>query len=220
MVRWLAAVVCTLTFSGLAVLEIDSVQVYTTCTCGDMDQCLTLDQALAKVVSDAEIMLAPGLHRLQNFSLLRDIQNVSLKGSSDAAQVRITCNDGVGLGAVNVTSLRLSNMTLEGCSLSGSNLAGVITSLSESVDLFYQVPLEVGVAILLGNCRDFPMENVVVNGTAGIGLLAVNVVGNSSLVGMTAWDGKYCSPTFGDNSKLDRWRGRFSVSRLQTGLRH
>ena len=175
--------------------------------CAD-NQCLTLDQALAKVASDTELQLAPGLHELQNFSLLQDVQNVSLKGTSEAALVRVTCNDGVGLGAVNVTNLRLSNLTLDGCGLIGTNIDDVITSLEKSVDLFYQVPLEVEVAFFLGSCRDVTMENVIINGTAGIGLLAVNVVGNSSFVQINFaennWDinGGNCNPIFGDNSKL------------------
>ena len=203
-VPWLALILC---FRGFVVSKTITVS----CICNNSSsQCQTLDQALAMVESDTELVLESGEHTLQNFSLIQDVQNITLKGSStsDATEVRITCFSGVGLGAVNVTNLQVSYLTIYGCGLSGANLDNVTASVNQFVDLFYQIPSEVKVAIFLAHCRDIIMKNVVVTGTAGIGLLAINVIGNSSLVEMqfvenSNWE--VCSPDVRlliNNSKL------------------
>ena len=200
-VRWLA-LLCVLMFAGLAVSE--TVMVFPVCAAS---QCLTLEQALANVTSNTELRLMPGLHVLQSFSFLQDVSNVTLSGTGDASQAVITCIDGVELGAVNLTGLRVMNLTVDGCGLNGKNLDDVITYLNKSVDLFYQVPSVVKIAIFLGQCRDVNIENVIINGTAGIGLLVINAIGNCSLkgvdfVGNSNWNGTNCYPTFGDYSKV------------------
>ena len=154
---------------------------------GSSSDCLTLntlDKALQEITSDTTVYLEPGIHYLENFTLLEGFNNVRLMGQVEEVGdgVIIKCiADGVGLSFVNVTDLSIQNVVIESCGLSEQNLADTVALLKQFVDTFIDIPLGIQVGVFLGHCENVKMERVTITNTHGIGLIGINIIGNSLL---------------------------------------
>ncbi len=139
-----------------------------------------LASQLQQVKSDTVLYLEPGEHCVTKFtSTVQGVTNVSIVGLQ--SNVSILCDIGAGLAFVNIQSLHLENLQIEHCGLSNRNLNTSLTALDEFVEFFFRVPLGIRVGLLLGHVENVVMERVTISNTRGIGLLGINVFGDSVL---------------------------------------
>ena len=148
---------------------------------GDIDlaDCIILDDVLVTLASDTVLELESGVHFVSRFSLVSGLHNVSFIGEGDAT---ISCAEDVGLAFVNVSDLSFENIAIDGCGLTGRDLGETVTFLKQFVGIFIQIPLAVRVGVFIGHCSNLTMEEVTVANTSGLGLVGINVLGNSLLM--------------------------------------
>ncbi len=145
----------------------------------------TLDRALAEVARnesnvDHTLLLDSGEHCIWNFSLVRDVEELSIVGNGS---VTIKCAPGVGLAFYNTTRLTLANLVIDGCGMKLEYIHQFLSAVKETVEFFLDVSNKSDqfVSIALGSCVDLKMEDSKVINTQGLGLLAVNLIGYSNL---------------------------------------
>ncbi len=138
-----------------------------------------LSHALLMVGSNETIFLEAGEHCIRNFCPVHARSSISLVGESENTTVR--CEEGLGLAFLNISSLSIQNLTIDGCGLTGLPLNETVSRLDKFFDLFIQIPDASTVALLLGLVENLWMEQLVIKNTAGLGLVGVNVIGNSVL---------------------------------------
>ena len=148
---------------------------------------LTLDEALKNITSNTELHLLPGCHYLQHFRLVRDLSNISLIGNvqNNETNVSITCANGLGLAFFNVFQLTITNVTVESCGLSGSDLLAFRNAVRSDIDFFFDLHDDYHVALLCGNCGDLTVSSSTITNTSGLGMLAINAVGTASITDVT-----------------------------------
>ena len=147
------------------------------CESGGTD-CTSLNDALATLVSDTTLELESVVHSVSQFALISGLHNVSFIGVGYAT---ITCTKGVGLAFVNMSNLSFENIVIDGCDLTGKDLGETVMLLKELVSIFIQIPLGVRVGLFIGHCDNLRMEEVTVTNTSGLGLVGINIIGNSLL---------------------------------------
>ena len=140
-----------------------------------------MDRGLRSLRPGMTLLLREGTHRLQNARLVRDLSGVTLRGDGPAQRVVVTCAPGVGLAFFNTSNLRIRNVTVSGCGLGRESWEEVIPTLLYTFELTFDVPLDLGVGVFVAASTDVSLENIVVEGTRGIGLLAVTPLGSTRL---------------------------------------
>ena len=110
--------------------------------------------------------------------MVGDVSDVSLIGV--VGEVQITCAPGLGLAFLNVTRLSLQGLNITGCGLNGSNVATLNSAINTSVDLFIQLPEDINIAAVIAICTDVVVDHVTIVNTTGLGLVGVNVAGQSN----------------------------------------
>lgn len=140
----------------------------------------TLDEAIQVVGSNDVIYLEDGEHCIRNFSRVFGLRNVSIVGQSRNSTF-VRCNDGLGLAFVNISGLSIDSLTIDGCGLTGPPLNETVDQLSQILDLFIEIPDASTVAVILGQVQNLSVEKVTVKNTPGVGLIGVNVIGDSLL---------------------------------------
>ena len=147
--------------------------------CEPSANCTTLNDALMGLASDTTLELESGVHFVSRFALVSGLHDVSFIGEGD---VTISCAEDVGLAFVNVSDLSFENIVIDGCGLTGRDLGETVTFLKQQfVRIFIQIPLDVRVGVFIGHCSNLRMEEVTVANTSGLGLVGINVLGNSLL---------------------------------------
>ena len=142
----------------------------------------SLDEALSALSSDSTISLSPGLHVIQNFNLIRDLSDIRISGNGTASSVTIECTPGVGLAFFNISGLVIENLNINRCNISGGEAISELTDvLYDIVDGFFLIPNDTQLALFLGVCANVNMNRVTIANTAGLGLMAINVMGDFSL---------------------------------------
>jgi len=142
-------------------------------------QCTNISNALQGITSDTTLFLLSGAdHVLDQFTIVRNLRNVTLIGNDSS--VTVTCSEDIGLAFVNITNLTIEQITIQQCELSKENLWNAIYVTAEIVDMFFQVPFPLQVGVLLGDITHANLGNVKVCNTTGIGLLGINLVGTGS----------------------------------------
>ena len=153
---------------------------------GENDECLicqqecgnrTLADTLSNIPSDSCIELLAGIHQLSDFEVVSNVSNVTIYGAEGPEDTIITCSQGVGLAFIECSNVTLKNITINNCSLTGDNLNTALDFLSQSTYVLFTVPPELSISLFLGSSEDIELQNVVVKDTTGLGLLAVNVLG-------------------------------------------
>ena len=149
--------------------------------CGSVVNGTSIDQALGNISSGDYLRLLPGCHCVRTFSVVKDVTNVSLIGDDGGVEiVQITCAPGLGLAFLNVTRLSFQRLTITGCGLNGSNAVSLNTAINTIVDLFIQLAEDINIALLIASCTNVVMDHVTIVNTNGIGLVGVNVAGQSN----------------------------------------
>ena len=173
--------VCLLSGSVLA-----DVQVVEASPCSSSPQNTTdsLDVFLARWAQMSGIMelqLAYGEHCIRYFSLVRDLVDRSIVGNGS---VTIKCAAGLGLAFYNMTRLRFTNIVIDGCGLKLDYSNKFLENVRADINLFLDLSNDSDqyIAMAVGNCEDFEMGNTSIVNTMGLGLLAVNLVGQSHLI--------------------------------------
>lgn len=148
-----------------------------------------IDQALRLLSSNTQLLLSPGQHVLEEFTLHRALENISLVGMGTVSNVVLTCSEGVGLAFFGVHNLRIQNLTIEGCGTSGLlNWAPILKAINQTFGhtrINFPSTGVVKVGLFLGDCADITLDGVSVTKTSGIGLLSINVVGSNSLTNVS-----------------------------------
>ena len=142
----------------------------------------SLTEALESLDSNAAVYLELGEHRIERFRLLQDLTNVSIIGlGGSSGDVVVSCAENVGLAFVNVSELTLENLRIEGCGISQENLNQTVSRLREIVLVFYRIPNDTYIGLFLGHCENVVIRRVAVTNTTGLGMVGINVIGNSRM---------------------------------------
>ena len=144
--------------------------------------CYDLDDALDHLTSNTTLELESGTHVICRSHVLglRDMSDISIVGDGREETV-VSCEDEFALSFINVTSLMISNLTITECGLTGNSLQDATVLLYDVIDSIFYFPPTLEIGIFLGYCYNFRMTNILVTNTSGIGLLGVNIFGNSEL---------------------------------------
>ena len=146
----------------------------------------SLDQALQSLTSDSVISLAGGVHCLTNFTVVSGISNVSIIGPQQENETAIiTCSDEIGLVFVNILGLRFEHLQILDCGLTSDNLERAVNLTRELVQLNFNVPQKTQVAVYLADVKNLSMTHVTITNTTGLGLVGINVVGQSEIQSCT-----------------------------------
>lgn len=141
-----------------------------------------INEALSVLQSDTVIVLNEGCHEIRNFSYVRDLVNVTITGTS--RNVVVTCTDGLGLPFItNTTNLSIYNVTIDKCGFRSnqSYLQDVLAVINNTIDMFYNIPVDSKVASIFVDITHFQMRSVSITNTQGVGVIAINILGNSLL---------------------------------------
>lgn len=144
--------------------------------------CLDIDGALDELGSGMSLSLEPGTHIINkpHFIDTRNFSNVSIMGSG-VGETTISCNHAVGLAFIGMDNLAIMDLTITNCGLTGVNLNFSLTLLKEALNLWFLVPLTTKLALFIGDCKNVTIQDVHITNTKGLGLLGINVLGNSRL---------------------------------------
>ena len=144
----------------------------------------SLDKALSMLASDTTMYLSPGLHVLQNFSLIHSLRNIHISGNNTASSVTIECTTGAGLAFFNISGLVIENLDISNCGRNDSEatiLSEITDMLDQVIDTFFLIPNDTTLSLFLGACADVTMNRVTIANTSGLGLVGINVMGTFSL---------------------------------------
>ena len=145
----------------------------------------TLASALNNVSSYTTIQLEPGHHVIQEFILLQDLTNITLETDDIGNLAHVRCSnqngESAGLAFINVSQLSIRNIVIDGCGFTGKDITSTVTILNGIMNFFYNIPISVQIAMLIGHCEHVEIERVSVMNTRGFGLVGINVIGRSEL---------------------------------------
>ena len=141
----------------------------------------TLDKELQNITSDNLIIaLTSGVHCLLNPTVVQSVSNITLIGPDNTSAI-ITCTKNTGLAFLNISMLHLVNLHIRGCGLSRDNLMQVVDQTLVLVQLNFNIPNGIQVAVYAADVTDLHMEQVSITNTTGIGLVGINIVGECQI---------------------------------------
>ena len=172
------AAILLLSFA-LPVANSATVDVYPqNCTEKRRDNNVTLNAVInGAVQSHTVYQLLAGNHCIFNFSYVQNMSNLTFIGdSSRPERVNVTCVARAGLAFINISTLTLEGLTIDGCGVtSEDNLQLFQWSMENNIDFFYDLYYSTDViAVLVGLVADFTVRSVTINATKGLGMLVVN----------------------------------------------
>ena len=129
---------------------------------------------------DLQLSLLSGKHIVSQFIFVANRSGIGIVGVQDG-DVVLHCTENIGIAFFNMTNLTFANITVVGCALSGERLSAVISAYYDIFDEVYSFPEELRIAISLVHCSDVTLDRVTINGTRGIGLLGLNIIGSSRI---------------------------------------
>lgn len=141
----------------------------------------TLDKVLQNITSDnLVIALASGTHCLLNPTVVQSVSNITLIGPDNTSAI-ITCTKNIGLAFLNISILHLVNVRIRECGLTGDNLMQVVDQTRALVQLNFNIPNDIQVAVYAAHVTDLHMDQVTITNTTGIGLVGINIVGECEI---------------------------------------
>lgn len=168
------------------------------------ERCYTFYQILHNVTiaetvfSSNTILAVLGGDHILNFEAeafltVRDLQNFTLLGSPERVVAstnltqpasRIVCISRFAVAFINSSRLSFTNLTFSNC---GANLTDelAVEALSRQTHGIHYFDVGLKAALLLVNVQTFQMVSCVVESSYGLGLLGVNVLGESAVLGST-----------------------------------
>ena len=152
--------------------------------CNETSSNLTLNDILNGGADSSTVyLLHAGTHCVRNFSYVQSLSNVTFSGNvSFPSQVTVTCVEGVGLGFVNVSGLRLEGLTIKSCGLTGEDNFQLFQS---KINSFFAISVSDVIALMVGQVSNLTLSNFVVTETQGLGFLAVNLQGSTLIEAST-----------------------------------
>ena len=153
-----------------------------TCECGDIDLAVGLLNR-----NNVTLKLLPGSYKLSTVHVVESVVSVSIVGLGAVRENTVVeCADKVGLAFVNVTNLTIENLAISNCGLRDENLAGISERAKELVVFndTYSILKDVNRAVLVVYSTHVTFRNMVIRDTHGVGLTALNMLGESSLDGV------------------------------------
>ena len=151
---------------------------------GDTLSAVNIDTALMNTRSNTTLLLENGCYHINSFTLLQDLSNISLIGSGSETTI-VKCQGDVGLAFVNISGLLISDVNITNCRLSGENLQNAFDLVKQSLDVFYTFRNGTIVGIFIGDTSDLQARNMIVRNTPGIGMVAINLMGESDMSNVT-----------------------------------
>ncbi len=138
---------------------------------------------LPKLTSNNVLILRePGCYWLSVFHMIEKVANISIVGyGSDPDDYSIHCSENVGLAFAQIEDIQIKNVSIIGCGISASeNIDKLSRMINKTVNIFYKISPVIGHALVLSDCSDVIMDNVVIKNTLGLGLVIINIIGNST----------------------------------------
>ena len=159
---------------------------------GDTLSAVNIDTALMNTRSNTTLLLENGCYHINSFTLLQDLSNISLIGSGSENTI-VKCQGDVGLAFVNISGLLISNVTITNCRLSGENLQNAFAIVEQSLNVTYSFLDGTNVGILIGDSSDFQACSMIVRNTPGIGMVAINLMGESDMSNVSFINNGVCT---------------------------
>ena len=126
----------------------------------------------------------PGCYLLEGFFLISSTTNFTITGSSGGEHI-INCitssGQPAGLAFVGVQSLQLSNITISNCGIFGTELEKTVNIIKNDAEIFYRISSQIQYGMIIAESSDVAIEYAKLTQTTGLGLLAINIGGISSL---------------------------------------
>ena len=140
---------------------------------GPFENCTeSLTFVLQNIMSHTTVILESTNHSIDQFILIQDVTNFTLKAEFQSVTIQCTKNTG---------QLSILNVVIDGYGFSGGDSENTVAILKSIVNIFYVIPEVVPIAMLLGHCENVVMENVTIMNTRGFGLVGINLIGSSQL---------------------------------------
>ena len=134
--------------------------------------------------TNTNITLGRGTYCLSEYVFVAHTSGFLLTGTTgDSHDTIIQCSEGAGLAFLNITELTLSYVTILNCGVTGSNLTEFVRQVNGSVDMFYQVPDGSSAGVLIAASSNVNLLHVEIRESRGYGLFAINLYGQSSVIG-------------------------------------
>lgn len=149
---------------------------------------VSLDTALENLESNTILFLASGTHCVRTYHgiVLINKRQVSIQGES-SEEVTITCQSGIGLSFLGFYDFVIQNVTIDQCGSRNEFIYHFLYLLHthQKVDIFFTILSENisqnNIALMIGDCENLRMSDVVIKNTQGLGLLGINIIGKSKL---------------------------------------
>ena len=133
--------------------------------------------------SNTTLIFLNGSHEIGigEFIVIKDVNNLALVGSQSPATV--VCTESTGFAFLGITNLTISNMAFMycGCAINNSLLQEVTEVYSKLHQIYNQFRNDTYVALLMAEIHFLTIIDTSVQNSTGYGLLAINILGNSSL---------------------------------------
>ena len=142
-----------------------------------------LDMALQSLRDNSVIDLRDECNTLTQYILIRNLSNITLSAGNDSDTI-ITCVQGIGLTFFNISNLTIENVVIENCNLnstSDGHLPQALAVINDTINPFYRASKGLQVSVLMADIKNLTMNQVVIRDNRGIGLLAINVMNESSI---------------------------------------
>uniref|UniRef100_A0A1X7VRG1 Right handed beta helix domain-containing protein n=1 Tax=Amphimedon queenslandica TaxID=400682 RepID=A0A1X7VRG1_AMPQE len=127
-------------------------------------------------VPDTTFVFLPGVHPLNEVMMIENLHSLTLTGEN----ATIHCNEAVGMSFTNVTLLTLHGITLTRC---GMNIGP--NDFNDSVSVYgktmFNFSVGINVALFINYASDVMLSEVTISQSFGYGLIAVNMLGDSTI---------------------------------------
>ena len=147
--------------------------------------CLSITDALQFInQSNVQLMFEPGLHVLRNTStgVIHGFNGTIFQGMG--SNVTLTCEDNIGLVFLQSNQLTIQDLTITGCSMGADQLATVTEHAEMTFEQVITIPNDLNVGLLIADSRDVRIESVDISRMNGIGLVGLNLLGETRISGV------------------------------------
>ena len=154
-----------------------------TVTC---DQGCNLGDEMAQIKSDDTFCMTAGSYILKKTVIMNNISDVTIMSTGGVAV--ISCDTAIGIAIADVKGFWMENITLDGCALNETlwdqELFPMIKELLDFSDI-YHIPGAVGKSLTIVASHDVTLYHVDIRNSVGVGLLALNMIGQCLLLQCT-----------------------------------
>ena len=144
--------------------------------------------------SDTTLIFLNGTHEIGigEFIAIKDINNLALVGSQSTptnniheASTRVVCTEPTGFAFLGITNLTISNVAFLycGCAINSNLLQEVTEVYSKLYQIYDGYLIDTYAALLMADIHSMVVSDTSVQNSTGYGLLAINILGDSSLQG-------------------------------------